>query len=207
MNYPFRSAIIDFAKGKISSKEFSRAVMTIAENYPLGSLSCAMNSLSTHDTVRILNALSDVPVPQNKHLRAHFALSGEDLKSARRLEKACAFLQFTLPGNPCIYYGDEIGMQGYEDPLNRGYFKWNSIDTELFEFYKNLSKIKNTCKAVTLGNIEFISLSERGLSFLRKYGNQEVTVEISLDGKAVNTENAIFYFSEENISFSICHKK
>ena len=55
----------------------------------------------------------------SKTQKAEFKLGGQELQRVLSLTKASALLQFTLPGNPCIYYGDEIGMEGFEDPLNR----------------------------------------------------------------------------------------
>ena len=46
---------------------------------------------------------------------------------------------YTLPGVPCIYYGDEIGMQGYRDPFNRAFFDWNSTEERLRGPLRNLA--------------------------------------------------------------------
>jgi len=51
-------------------------------------------------------------------------------------------MQFALPGNPCIYYGDEVGLQGFEDPLNRRFFPWDNINEELHSHYISLGKLK-----------------------------------------------------------------
>lgn len=117
MNYPFRSAITDFVTGKLSSSDFSESVMTICENYPKEVLDCLMNSLSTHDTERVLTLLSEVPAPGTREERAAFTLSDEDRQKALIREKAAAFLQFMLPGSPCIYYGDEAGEEGLKTRL------------------------------------------------------------------------------------------
>lgn len=88
-----------------------------------------MNFLGTHDTVRILNALSSDSVPKEKSARADYKISDREL-AVQKL-KAAAALQYTLPGVPCLYYGDEAGMEGYEDPFNRRFFPWLSRDESL----------------------------------------------------------------------------
>lgn len=144
MNYPFRSAIIDFIMGKIFASEFSEAVMAICENYPSQVLNCLMNSLSTHDTPRIINILSGVTPPEFKKARADYILSPDEENTALEREAAAAFLQFMLPGAPSLYYGDEAALQGFEDPFNRKFFPWGSEKNKLFNLYKKLSSLKKS---------------------------------------------------------------
>lgn len=206
MNYPFRTAIIDFVKRKISGFEFSNRIMTIAENYPMPVLQCVMNSLSTHDTCRILTELADTQTPENKEKRAVHKLNDDERKLALVREKMAVFLQFMLPGSPCIYYGDEIGMEGYEDPLNRGFFKWSDIECELREFYMEISRLKNSIKALKLGNIEFLEVSDDGFSFARCFKDERVVVKIGLS-KNIETKNEIFSFAEIGLSGALYVEK
>jgi glycosidase len=203
MNYPFRTAILDFIKGRISGYDFADRVMNIVENYPLPVLQCNMNSLSTHDTCRVLTEISDAKASSDKGERARFRLSGEEKSRAISLEMAAALLQFTLPGNPCIYYGDEIGMEGYEDPLNRGFFRWADVECDLHRFYKSLSLVKNENEALRLGIIVFYTVDDRRIVFSRKLENTEVMVELNLKGDAVNASNTLLSFSRDNISAAV----
>lgn len=154
MNYPFQNAIIDFCLGNISSKSLAQTVMTIRENYPKPVYDCLMTSLSTHDTVRIINRLSpDIP-ELSREGRAHYVIEGDSLTKGIGLEKIAAFLQFTLGGSASIYYGDEAGLQGFEDPFNRRFFPWDNIDCDLFDFYKKLASIKNSTDLLKTGEIK-----------------------------------------------------
>lgn len=150
MNYPFKNCILEYVSGNISAKDFAESVMTIVENYPKETVDCLMNSLSTHDTLRAITFLGGKANHCDKNTKAYYKLI-EDYESAKEMLKIAAFLQYMLPGNPCIYYGDEIGMEGYQDPFNRGYFKWDSIDNDLLSFFKELGKIKNSYKQLQVG--------------------------------------------------------
>ena len=173
MNYPFRTALIDFVLGHITPSDFEAAVMTILDHYPKEAVACLMNSLSTHDTMRIITLLSEKSY-ETKDERAHAVLPSEDRNRAAILEKQAAALQFMLPGNPCIYYGDEIGMEGYEDPLNRGFFRWDKQDADMLGFYRTLAEIRKH-KAFSSTVTEFAP-GGSVLSFTRISGESRLTI-------------------------------
>lgn len=141
MNYPFKRAILDFAMGG-SAADFCEQVLPILENYPLESLNVLMNIIGSHDTVRALTQLSGVVPPDSKLARAEFKLDEAQYALARRRLMLASALQFTLPGVPCVYYGDEAGAQGFEDPLNRGTFPWGREDKLLLAHYRALGKLR-----------------------------------------------------------------
>ena len=178
MNYPFRKAILDFIKGADDGQGFRETVMTIAENYPSQVLACNMNLLGTHDTPRILTALMD----DFEGSRAEYAqrhLSAEQKAQAKELLMAASFLQFTLPGAPSIYYGDEAGMEGYKDPFNRRTYPWGQEDPVLLGHFRSLGQLKKNQPALQLGDITFTHCSGRRISFTRAYGNSRLTVYIN----------------------------
>lgn len=142
MNYPFRSAIVHFALSGDSAL-FQEQILTILENYPPPAIDTAMNMLSTHDTVRILNALG-VTHPVDNTQKAGYVLSQVEYEAGKRRLKAAAFLQFTLPGIPSIYYGDEVGLTGFEDPFNRGCYPWEHEDADLLAYFKSLAVLRKS---------------------------------------------------------------
>lgn len=180
MNYPYKDAIIGFVKGHRSSESFADTVMSIAENYPKPILDCAMNSLSTHDTMRILTVLGTDDYSMSRDEKAYFSLNPEQLQAALEKLKVASFLQFTLPGTACIYYGDEVGLQGFEDPFNRRYFPWDHMNLELLEFYKTLAKLKCDNKPLITGNIKIISESNGVFAFSREVDGEKVFAIVSL---------------------------
>ncbi len=156
MNYPLKNAIIAFLKGEIRGTAFADALNSILENYPEQSLNCLMNIIGTHDTVRILTELSvDGFWQKDKSERAEYYLSEEEMKKGKERLKQAAVMQYMFPGSPCIYYGDEVGMQGFEDPFNRRYFPWDDIDEELICFYKKLGEIKTGFEDMQKGKLGF----------------------------------------------------
>lgn len=183
MNYPFRDAIIGVVTGIISTEEFAQRILTITENYPKEVVDCLMNSLSTHDTPRIMNILSGAPKDMDRYQAANYVLSEEERKRATELIKPAVLLQFFLPGNPCIYYGDEIGMWGFGDPFNRGYFNWFDTENELCKFIKDISKIKNSNIALKKGDIKFIKSNESVLIMQRVFENTTISAMLNLSSE------------------------
>ena len=165
--------------------------MTICENYPRDVLDALMNSLSTHDTPRILTLLSDAPYMEKREERAFFRLSGEMKEKAIKRLKTAAFLQFCLPGCPCIYYGDEAGMEGFEDPFNRAFYPWGKENSEILDFFKVLAEIKNSHIALRLGDTRFIPIDDKSLLMERRTDSEKLyayagnDVRDMTDGKEV----------------------
>jgi 4-alpha-glucanotransferase len=58
----------------------------------------------------------------------------------------------TFPGVPCIYYGDEAGLEGYSDPLNRRTYPWGREHQALLRWYKSIIKIRRQYDALSTGN-------------------------------------------------------
>ena len=100
-----------------------------------------MTLLSTHDTPRAITDLID-PLDADRAALAQRHMDDETYRRASGLLRMAAFLQFTLPGVPCIYYGDEAGMTGYRDPFNRCFYPWGREDTALREFYRALAALR-----------------------------------------------------------------
>ena len=186
MNYPFRSAIIDFVTGFDNGLRFRDTVMSVAENYPPQVLNLLMNLLSTHDTPRIYSVLSPYTPPESKEARANYHMSDDEISIASERYLAAAFIQFVLPGMPCIYYGDEIGMEGFEDPLCRKWFRWDKVDNNRFlSFFRSISKIRNE-----------ENILKKGYVHVETEGHGVVTIDRELMGETVRAVVNISYDTE-----------
>lgn len=156
MNYPFANAVIDFVR-TANAENLRECVENIVEHYPRASLDTLMNHIGTHDTVRALTRLGrgDAPRPENGRDRG--IMTDEQYKKGVELLMLASVLQFTLPGVPCVYYGDEAGLSGGEDPFNRACFPWGHENKELLEHYKTLGRIRKLCPAFVDGEFNCIS--------------------------------------------------
>ncbi len=142
MNYPFRKAIIDFINNN-NIYGFRNCIRNIINNYPKHVLDSLMNILSTHDTIRILNAFIKVDYHYlSKKEQAEYEIPYDEYYLSRQMLKIASTMQFTLPGVPCIFYGDEVGIQGFNDPFCRKTMPWGHFDEEILSWYKKLGHIR-----------------------------------------------------------------
>ena len=156
MNYPFADCLISFAvSGK--AEGFNDRIAEICENYPKAAVDCLMNHIGTHDTCRVLSRLAEPQHGGSGMQRYKGELSEERRAFGKTLLKLVSSMQFTLPGVPCIYYGDEAGLGGGDDPFNRGCFPWGKEDKELLEHYRFLGKLRKEHKVFAEG--DFIPVS------------------------------------------------
>ena len=142
MNYVFRDAIHAYIADGDGDK-FVEAVLTIMENYPKQSLDTCFTMIDSHDTVRAINAFAGVNGYElSKEEKKAYRLSAEAYARGKRRVKIASALQYFLPGVPSLYYGDEAGLQGFEDPLNRRPYPWGKEDEELLAHYRFLGKLR-----------------------------------------------------------------
>ena len=180
MNYPFRTAIIDYVRGRDGGKELKEAVMAIVENYPPEVVQCNMNLLGTHDTPRILTALVDdfngtrEEMSKRRLSRHQFDIAYDRLLMA-------SFLQYTLPGSPSLYYGDEAGMEGGKDPFNRRTYPWGYENMEFVDHFKRLGRLRRDHPAFRYGDIRFFQAGDRHVGFTRSYEGRTYRVYCNRD--------------------------
>ena len=161
MNYPLRAGAIDYCLGKESAALFCRRMRSLFENYPEPAFYGSLNLIGSHDRERILSVLGgfreneeDLPFENGTFLpkNAALALEGEAYAKAREKLKLLSALQYAMPGVPCVYYGDEAGVQGGKDPDNRRSFPWGREDSELLYHYRMLGLIYHSHSALKDGS-------------------------------------------------------
>ena len=178
MNYPFRTAIINFMRKIDDGHGLRRTVMSLVENYPPQVMACTMNLLGTHDTPRILTALID-DFNGDRYAKAHRCLTRTQWVTALDRLHAASFLQYTLPGCPAVYYGDEAGMEGYGDPFCRRPFPWGREEQELQIHYRRLGQLRQKYEALRYGDITFFQGTNSQIGFSRSYKGQTLRVYVN----------------------------
>ena len=189
MNYVFRNAILDFCRGQDARWTMS-AIMSVVENYPRPVLRVLMNSLSTHDTERALTVIAGEPLNgRDRSWQAETHLSDEQRERGRKLFKAAVAMQYTLPGFPCIYYGDEAGMEGYRDPFNRCCYPWGKEDKELVEWHKTLGNLRKSCSALWDGEFVNVYAQGRRMSYIRHDDKTAIFCTFNLEDNTVEIDS------------------
>ena len=135
MNYIFRDAVLDYANGG-DAHQLAANLEEMREAYPPQSFGALMNLLSTHDTARSLDVLGDVAGKSTP----------EQVVVAKNKLRLALFFQMTYPGAPAIFYGDEVGVTGGPDPMNRGTYPWadrgGHPDTALLADVRRLTRLR-----------------------------------------------------------------
>ena len=160
MNYPFKNAVTDFfAKRSISSCEFSDILASNRMLYMDSVTKQMWNLIDSHDTKRFLSECND---------------------NVTFMKLAVAF-QFTYLGVPYIYYGDEIGMNGGDDPFNRRCMIWEkeNQNKDMFEYFKKLIKIRKDNKALIYGEYKELCCEDNLIAFERNYNDEHIVVVIN----------------------------
>ena len=187
MNYPFANAIVDFILWGDAAK-FIDTIENIVENYPPCCLHTLMNHIGTHDTPRILTRLGTRDNLQgDREWQSKQHLTDHQYNTAIRLTKLAVALQFTLPGVPSVYYGDETGLEGWGDPFCRGTIKWDSINNDLLGFYKSIGQFRSNCSIFTDGKFIPIYNQNRCVAYIRKKADDICFVSVNVG------ENDIFF--------------
>ncbi len=158
MNYPFRAATLDFLLGKTEAAEMNRRLESLRENYPAAHFYAMMNLLGSHDVERLLTVLGEAPSPEGltQRERGAYRLPKEQARLGKKRVELALLWQMTYPGVPSLYYGDEIGMEGFRDPYNRAPYDWQGGDASLRDKTRRLIRFRNENPALSTG--EFIPL-------------------------------------------------
>ena len=198
MSYRTRDAIIGLlAPGNFDSKgfgdsghpiapsQFLARLQSIREDYPDAAYYSLMNLLDSHDTERLLWTLTPgTPTTANKEQNAANVAAGK-----QRLQLA-SLIQFALPGAPTVYYGDEVGVTGADDPDDRRTYPWadlgGSPDTSLFGHYQTLAGLRKQNPALTDGDFRALLADDAGdtVAFGRRTGAQAAIVAINRSNQA-----------------------
>ncbi len=188
MNYPLRTGIIDFIRTGEAKNLFS-ASAGLYLRYPKEVSDALMNFLGTHDTERILSVLG-VGVPSlSMEEKAHFKMSESERKKAKSLLRLAYTILAFMPGVPCIFYGDEAGVEGLGDPFNRVTYPWGREDKELVEFYRNIGTFRRSQSVLADGYLRVDEDTPNGVfAFERFNKNERLWVVINRSNEPYDTK-------------------
>lgn len=145
MNYALRALAVDFVKGEKDARRMNGELTRLIENYPKENWYAMLNLISSHDIERILT-----------YMNCDSTNNESAAEIAKKRVKILMAWQMTMPGAPCIYYGDEAGQTGGKDPDNRRTYPWGHEDQELLAYTKKLTKLRSMYDVLRTGR--FISL-------------------------------------------------
>ncbi|MEE9432187.1 MAG: glycoside hydrolase family 13 protein [Melioribacteraceae bacterium] len=213
MNYRFTRSVKHFVsdnKNDGSPQDFVDSLESIQNDLPKENLYVLMNLLGSHDTERLASLIVNPDYwydhNANPQQRKSFDVRKPN-KIERLKQKLMVGIQMTMPGAPMIYYGDEAGMWGGDDPDCRKPMIWDEIkyedenthpfdverptdkvefDSNLFDWYKKLISIRNDNEVLSKGDLTFhkIDNDENTLIYKRSLNNNFVLVLIN------NNENS-----------------
>ncbi|MFT8889438.1 MAG: glycoside hydrolase family 13 protein [Ethanoligenens sp.] len=179
MNYPFRDAILAFLRGG-NADALHITVTQIAENYPAPAMRTTLNLLDSHDTERILTALAGADGEgHDRAWKAKQCLSPEERKRGLILLRLAYAILFFLPGVPCVYYGDEVGMEGYDDPFCRRTYPWGNEDTSLLVTVRALAKLRRACPVLADGAYNTLAAKDGLFVFRRGVGEDQLICAVN----------------------------
>ena len=183
MNYPLKNAILSFCL--YGDAEILYDTLTaIYASYPRCVSDKLMNLLGTHDTERVLTVLGreDDRAGESNDVLARAKLSKAELENGIKMLKIAATVQYTAYGIPSVYYGDEVGLEGYGDPFCRMPFPWNSISgthrEEILSFYRMLGRLRRE-EAFNGGDFRMLNHTESALAFTREKDESKITVIVN----------------------------
>ncbi len=214
MDYRLRDAVIGLlAPGTFDSKgfpssgrplapsEFAARLQSIREDYPDAAYFSLMNLIDSHDTERALWTLT--PGPETTAGRE----SAAALSQGKQRLRLAALLQFTLPGAPTVYYGDEVGVTGDDDPDDRRTYPWadrgGQPDTDLLAHYKALGRMRDQTPALTEGDFRVLLADDANgtVAYGRKTGQQAAVVVVNVSGTARTVSLPLTGYIPDGIGF------
>ena len=189
MNYELRRLLVSFITFGVKEKEVNNfnldayelkdRIINLFNNYPVECLKSCMNLLSSHDINRILTVLSNCEDVSHlsKEQQKNYVLSDFDYEIGKNRLKMLWLILMFLPGNPSLFYGDETGLYGYNDPYNRKPMNWNNIDNSLLEFFKESNKYIDD-DVIRNGELTIIPNDKNTIKFIRSKNNNKYVLTI-----------------------------
>ncbi len=189
MNYQIVDALIRYYKYCDVNKLQSTIKMILSE-YPDESISCLMNFTSTHDISRIVNILGCDCfnrysqwgwnlINESLEWAKNFKMSKEEYEKGKQILKSYICVLAFLPGTFSVFYGDEIGLEGIGNLLNRKPYPWKNKDEELLELFKKIGNLKKGNDFLKTAQLNIIQIDPAKIIYERTTEEEEILVVAS----------------------------
>ncbi|MCI8991987.1 MAG: glycoside hydrolase family 13 protein [Eubacterium sp.] len=166
--------------------EFTATMDCFMHKFSTVSLQCSMNELSNHDHSRFLTRTN------HKTGRAwQLGTKAAEEGVNKAVFRAAVVVQFTWPGAPTIYYGDEAGLCGFTDPDNRRTYPWGNEDRELIQFHRDIIKIHKQYQAFRTGSLKQMNTTNNNILCYGRFTRKEqfiIIVNPAEDSGMVNIQ-------------------
>ena len=198
MNYPFREPTIEFLNGRMDAYAYADSQNRLLADYPKPFYDACLNLLGTHDTERVRTALCGIPDARTLTRAQQIAYVPDEATLARAKSRVLAgyALMMTLPGVPCVYYGDEVGMTGMSDPLNRGPFPWDGGDASMRETVRALIAVHRESDAIRNGGVRIAAVGRQMLAVVRDSEAETLILLVNAGDQKVRTSVYPALFTE-----------
>jgi glycosidase len=216
MNYRLRDAVIAFlAPGTFDSKgfadsgriispsEFAARMESIREDYPDAAYYSLMNLLDSHDTERLRWTLT----PGQETL-ADKEQNAANVAEGKLRQRLASLIQFTVPGAPTVFYGDEVGMTGDDDPDDRRTYPWadkgGAPDQALFTHYQALNDLRQANDVLVHGDFRMLLADDSSgvVAFGRKTGNQAAVIIVNRSAQGHSGDIPVAGYLPDGVALS-----
>ena len=170
MGYTFRHILLDFLAGYIDADIADSRFEGFRERYPVEAYYSMMNLVSSHDVPRIMTMLSRPEDTDDRDIQRGFKVDPKYYDTVASLSKMAFAFQTCYIGASCIYYGDEILMEGYKDPFNRRTYPWYRTDRkqqEALSYFKRIARLRTENQCLKTGYYKTLMAEGGTFAFVR----------------------------------------
>ena len=215
MNYNFAFAVNDYfiaQDSAISTTAFVNKLEEVDSTYPVGNLYVLQNLVDSHDTDRLSSMIKnpDRKFDRDANERNKNYNPGKPTDEEYQIQELIAAFQMTYRGAPMIYYGDEVGMWGADDPYDRKPMVWSNLkyddeiidkssgfgtgygdykvepNEDILDWYKKLIAIRDNSEALKTGDQHFVYVDDNSkvFAFERKSEKERIIIVFNLEDKS-----------------------
>jgi glycosidase/fibronectin type 3 domain-containing protein len=216
MDYRLRDAIVGLlSPGNFDPKgfadsghpilpsEFAARMESIREDYPDAAYYSLMNLVDSHDTERIRWTLTP-----GEETTANKEQNVASVAEGKQRQRLASLIQFTVPGAPTVYYGDEAGMTGDDDPDDRRTYPWADIggspDAEMISHYQSLTAMRDQNLVLVDGDFHILLADDASqvVAYGRKNGGQAAVVILNRSDQAVSGSIPVAGYLPDGVTLS-----